>query len=243
MKIQAISLLLCLQIVAASFSPDLCAQTRPDAREGEGTKSMDGSSLQFRWGGLILGYMPDRMYVVGFGYALIGEFVGAQKVMPVNKGRAGVRSTVSYSPQIIYREPWKGVTATFSMAGKGLACSRFEINPGADVASIKFHFNVDVALQKDGRLRYRWPDGQTFLWQAAPAAWQTMNGTKHRVEIAFKVNGSRTVGFDVGEYDSNYSLIIDPRQEAPARAQAPSVRDAAQRKQSTLSQSHVRGGR
>jgi hypothetical protein len=182
--------------------------------------------------------MPDRIYVVGVGYALIGEFVGAQGVAPVTRE---TKSRGGRPPRVVFRGPWKGITATFTAAKAGLANSLFEISPGADPGSIKLRYNVNVDLQRDGALRFRNPYAESFLRQAAPVAWQTIRGARRRVEVAYKVSDGRTVGFSVGDYDSSYPLIIDPAYRLVSRAATPVERYPGNLKFKTLPQPLIRG--
>ena len=204
--------LLVQTVLVASTRSGVHAQVVSDIHDVRpGAKAPDDSGLQFRSGGHILGFMPDRIYVVGIGYALIGEFVGARKVAPVKRAlKAAGRFAAAPRFQVVYPEPWKGVVVTYEAAKGGLPNSVFKVSPGSDATCIKFRYNVDVEIRKDGALRFSHPEAQVFLTLAAPVAWQEIGGAKRPVEVSFKAYGDRIIGFNVGEYNGNYPLIIDP---------------------------------
>ncbi len=51
--------------------------------------------LQFRSGGLVLGFRPDRVYMAGMGYLLTEEFVGTNGVRPVSEDSGESNKTSS----------------------------------------------------------------------------------------------------------------------------------------------------
>jgi len=167
-----------------------------------------GSLLQFRSRGHILGFTPEKVYMVGLGYALVEEFVGGNGVSPVTpatdteKGKGPSLETVSYA------ELWDGITLHYEAATDGLSESIYEVAPGADPQRIGFRYNVQAEINKDGGLVLAFPHGSFTL--SAPSAWQEIGGGKVPVEVAFERRSEGTIGFRVGSYDNHHPLIIDP---------------------------------
>ena len=55
------------------------------------------------------------------------------------------------------------------------------------------------------------PDTQSnVLVEKAPTAWQIIGGQRHAVKVSYALAGERTVRFDLGQYDPQLALIIDP---------------------------------
>jgi hypothetical protein len=168
------------------------------------------SILQFKAGGHLLGFQPNRAYLVALDHALSVEFLGTPGVMPQAVGDSGPKSGNSGASalgKVVYPGLWEGIRLVYAPDKDGIAESTYEVGPGADVSRIRLCYNVPVALQKDGSLRFSFERG--VLSESAPVAWQEMDGKRVPVEVAFRVSGDE-VGFRVGAYDSSRPLIIDP---------------------------------
>src|SRR6185295_7388327 len=86
----------------------------------------------------------------------------------------------------------------------------FTVAPGARYEIIRIGF--------EGADRIRLDDGgdleiealnRKFL-QARPMAYQEVNGTRETIAARYVVEGNSQIGFEIGAYDSNRALIIDP---------------------------------
>jgi hypothetical protein len=109
--------------------------------------------------------------------------------------------------QIIYRGVAPGVSAIFS-GSQGLK-SEFQVPAGADPASIRFQYeNAEVALDIRGDLVVTTPHYE--LRERAPHSYQVRNGIRQIVESRFHLFQNGTIGFQLGDYDENLPLIIDP---------------------------------
>ena len=176
--------------------------------------------MQFTTEGHVLGFTPGKVYMVGLGYALIEEFVGASHVMPV----AGESSKKSESSQdtsakgsvappfqgVTYPGLWKGITVRYESARGGLAESTYVIQPGADPADIRVRYNADFSIDNDGGLRFQHPTKKGYYTLSRPIAWQDIGGRKIPVAVSFQDYGDRTLGFTVGARNPNYAFVIDP---------------------------------
>ena len=85
----------------------------------------------------------------------------------------------------------------------------FHIAPGADEKQILMHFKgADSAvMDAAGALQIKVSD-YTFA-QRPPKAWQTINGQLRSVEVSYRQDESG-IRFDLGQYDHEHELIIDP---------------------------------
>ena len=171
--------------------------------------------LQFRAGQHILGFTPQRAYLVGLGYALIEDFVGANQVLPVAAGGDSQANTPGASPfaGVQYRDLWQGITLNYRPTPTGLTESHYAIAPQAEVAAIRLRYNTKVRVQADGTLRFAHPNQKGYFSQSAPVAWQETAGRREWIAVAFRQYDDHTIGFAVGDYDKQLPLVIDPTYE------------------------------
>ena len=172
---------------------------------------------QFRSGGHVLGFKPDRVYITGMGFALIEEFVGTRGCRPIAgpvenslRPKSGSTSGDHSGQRVEYPEIWRGISAIYEARRGVVAESTFKVRPGADPENIRLRYNTRLIGQSDGSLRFYPTGGKGFFTQAAPLAWQEIEGRRVPVAAEFRVEDARTVGFRVGRYDPRYALVIDP---------------------------------
>jgi|GEM_PF-6867378 len=165
-----------------SSDPDLLARSLPEAQ---------GEIMQFQSGGHVLGFGSGKVYMVGLGSALIEEFVGASRVMPVagsstesmpSRDAAAGSSGSPPFQGVTYPELWNGITLLYDRAASGLAESVYIIQPGADVGDIRIRYNADFTIEDNGVLRFRHPTKKGYFTLSRPVAWQEVKGQKIPVE-------------------------------------------------------------
>jgi len=85
----------------------------------------------------------------------------------------------------------------------------FEIQPGGSVQDIKISFDgvQNVSITPDGELQLKIEVGSLLM--SNPIAFQYIDGLRNEVNVSYAIDGN-TYGFDVGQYDSQYPLVIDP---------------------------------
>jgi uncharacterized repeat protein (TIGR01451 family) len=176
-----------------------------------------GTMLQFKSGGHILGFQPDKVYLAGLDHALSVEFVGAARVMPQANAPHSREERVkdeSFSG-VTYSGLWPGIDVSYAAQPGGIAKSTYVVAPGADPARIRLRTNAPAELQADGSLRFAFASGS--LTEAAPVAWQEIDGRRIPVPVAFQIGGRRSpvggqleIGFALGAYNPAYPLTIDP---------------------------------
>jgi hypothetical protein len=87
------------------------------------------------------------------------------------------------------------------------------INPGGDPSKVRFALEgiQGLRIDQNGNLLIHLKEG--ILTQEKPRLYQEKEGKLSEVTGAFKIlakNGRYEFGFDIGKYDKNRSLIIDP---------------------------------
>lgn len=158
-------------------------------------------------------------------WAVKVDFVGANRVTPV--AEEPTAATVSYFRgarqrsvtglrtyrRVVYRDLWPGIDLAYSGNGRRLKYE-FVVAPGADPSRIRLAYRGadDVMVDASGRLATRTPVAE--FHDDAPESYQVEGGTRVRVRSGFRVqaaaDGKFTAGFDVGEYDPQRPLVIDP---------------------------------
>ncbi|MCX5870817.1 MAG: SBBP repeat-containing protein [Deltaproteobacteria bacterium] len=184
--------------------------------------------LQFKAGSHIMGFKPDKVYLVNMAGFLSVEFLGAHTVSPkaatvgANQPKNDVTLTPSTTPltpgsgktlanlqRVEYPDLWDGITLRYDAAKDGLAESTYSIQPGADVADIQLRYNTDTELLEDGSLKIKLPTQQGYITESSPVAWQILDGKKQSVQVAYEIKDG-TIGFKAGTYNKDHELIIDP---------------------------------
>ena len=167
--------------------------------------------LQFRAGGHIMGFKPDRVYLVNTAGFLSVEFIGTRGMAPkVSEGKVGGKGQgLQPLGRVEYQNLWEGITLSYEAAGGGVTESTYRLQPGADPGKIRLKYSAEVEVRKDGSLWIKLPSHRGWMTESRPVAWQEIGGNKKPVEVAFKVEGGQ-IGFGVGIYDRTRELIIDP---------------------------------
>ncbi len=82
------------------------------------------------------------------------------------------------------------------------------VKPHGDVANIRLAYDgVKPHLNKAGELSLKTSVGEVI--ESKPFAYQVINGAIKEVQCAYRIQQNK-VGFDIGEYNRDYDLIIDP---------------------------------
>ena len=168
--------------------------------------------LQFQAGGHLIGFQPNRVYLVTLDHALSVEFVGGSGAMPQASNAAHDSPRAHGAPPldtVTYRNVWDGIDVTYQAASHAVAKSTYTLAAGADVNRIQLRYNVPVELQSDGSLAFQLVSAKGSLTESSPVAWQDIDGARVPVAVRFVLSENR-IGFNLGQYDARYSLTIDP---------------------------------
>jgi hypothetical protein len=86
----------------------------------------------------------------------------------------------------------------------------FIIAPNANPNQVKFAFEgvKQLRIDKNGNLALAMKHGE--IQHQKPFAYQVIDGNKRVVSVRYELKNKSIVGFDIGKYDANYELIIDP---------------------------------
>jgi len=112
---------------------------------------------------------------------------------------------------VTYEELYQGIDLTYDSKNSALK-GTYSIEPGSDPDKIKWVYNGDEGIKVDpdtGELKIKFGE-DSVLTENKPVSWQEINGRLVPVEVSFVIDNKGTVGFSVGNYDPNYTLIVDP---------------------------------
>ena len=86
----------------------------------------------------------------------------------------------------------------------------FVLRPGADANAIGLQFDgIDsLSVDRNGDLAIQVHGGNVI--QRKPVAYQEYFGIRKPVDTQYRLTAQNTVGFQVGPYDQNRTLVIDP---------------------------------
>jgi hypothetical protein len=116
--------------------------------------------------------------------------------------------------QLVRRGVYPGIDMTW-YGNTGLLEYDFLVAAHADPARIRMRVNgaSGLSLEADGALRIATSAG--VVYQHRPRIFQTLaSGERRPVAGGFRLTGARTVAFQIGQYDPNLPLTIDPALES-----------------------------
>ncbi len=106
-----------------------------------------------------------------------------------------------------YKDLYPGIDLVFYNNGEGYVEFDFALSPDADPGQIALETSTgkDVRITADGHVEL--VKGLMFK---APLVYQDINGTREEVEGNYKLSKNGRVGFEIGAYQKDLPLIIDP---------------------------------
>ncbi|MCT7967740.1 SBBP repeat-containing protein [Laspinema sp. D1] len=109
---------------------------------------------------------------------------------------------------IAYRDLYDGIDLVYR-GTEGELKREFVVDPGADPGQIRLDYSgIEAVALREGALVLQTALGE--LIEAAPIIYQDIEGSRVAVAGQYELLDSGQVGFDLGAYDPNYALIIDP---------------------------------
>ena len=123
--------------------------------------------------------------------------------------RSKWRTGVPQYARVAYRDVYPGVNMAFHGAERQLEFD-FVVAAGANPAPIGFQFSGNQGMKTDdsGNLIVSSSAGDVFLHK--PVAYQDQNGVRQPVDAQFVLKADNKVSFELGEYDRQRELVIDP---------------------------------
>jgi beta-propeller repeat-containing protein/type IX secretion system substrate protein len=164
--------------------------------------------LQFTAGGHVLGFQTTGMYVAAGDHMLKTTFVNANNIIPAADQEPSSYDKTQQLGKVTYADLWDGITLTYEQTASGIAKSTYVVQPGADAGSIRLTYNVPAVINNAGQLEYRFETGR--LTESAPIAWQVIDREKVPVDVKYMRFVDMGVGFELGQYDDMYEVVIDP---------------------------------
>jgi gliding motility-associated-like protein len=111
--------------------------------------------------------------------------------------------------QLQYQNLYQNIDATLYATDDGQLKYDLIVLPGGKPSSIQLRYEGQESITlKNGNLRIRTSVNDWI--EQKPYAYQLVNGVKHTVTCRYKLEGT-TVHFELGTYDSNLPLVIDPK--------------------------------
>jgi uncharacterized repeat protein (TIGR01451 family) len=109
-----------------------------------------------------------------------------------------------------YQNLYEGIDLAY-FGTEGKLKSNFTVAPNVNPAQIRWQYRgaERTWVDENGNLMVQLVGGAT-LREQAPIAWQEIDGAKQPLSLAFRVDAEGIVDFVIGDYDADYSLILDP---------------------------------
>jgi hypothetical protein len=165
----------------------------------------------FQPGGIWIESRRSRVDIEFFGASSTARPVGLEpagaRISSIKGNDSGRWTSAQAYGVVRYKELYPGVDLIYSAAHTRLK-SEFYIQPGADPSSIHLRYSGSPKLDSSGNLLVESERGT--LREDAPVAYQEIGGVRVPVEAAFFLEADGMVAFNVGAYDPEYLLVIDP---------------------------------
>jgi hypothetical protein len=122
------------------------------------------------------------------------------------------RSGVPAYGRVVYPGLWPGIDLVFSGTFDRLKYE-FIVHPGADLSRIRLAYRgvERLAIDTEGRLEVNTEAGG--FSDDTPVAWQEGDGKRSAVPVSYTIGpggAPHEFGFEVGAYDQNLPLVLDP---------------------------------
>ncbi len=119
------------------------------------------------------------------------------------------RTDIPNYARVEYREVYPGVGIAYYGTQQSLEYD-FIVAPGADpqVITVSFDGADKIELNAQGDLELHL-NGEV-IYQRSPVVYQKVNGRQQSVTGRYVIKGEKQIGFELGNYDSGKSLVIDP---------------------------------
>ena len=120
------------------------------------------------------------------------------------------RQDIPTFKEIVYRAVYSGIDLVYNGDQRRLKYT-FYLQPNSDPEKIQMIYDGIEGLWIDGTtgelvIQTEWGE----MRDAAPVAYQEIEGVRKEVEVSFRLIGEERVGFALGDYDPNFMLTIDP---------------------------------
>ena len=155
------------------------------------------------------GYVFNEKFVTTNDLTIKGEDRSNAKMSFFGKDKENNGDVPSYN-KLSYDDVWSNIDVELAATG-GNVEKIFYVNPNGNSKDIKMQIEGadDLYVSEDGRLILETVSGEIAM--TAPIAFQNdKDGKKQKVQVSYEILGDGKYGFNVGEYDEERTLIIDP---------------------------------
>lgn len=147
-----------------------------------------------------------------------GEIIGQKKLKGIVNYLKGNdpskwKTNLPTYEETQYKEIWPNIDAVF-YGTRGVIKNEFHLKPGANPKDIQLKYKgIDkLTLDEEGNLHIHSALGEVV--EHYPISYQMIHNKKVEVESYFTIHrdtdGKPYYGFEIGEYDTQHPLIIDP---------------------------------
>ena len=168
--------------------------------------------LRMTSAGHVLGFDYNGVYFASGNHLMKVEFAETNGAQPISRESVGGDSTTQPIRHVAYSAVWPGIDLVYDMVDNGIVESTWKIAKGFNPDQIRLRYNRPVSIEKSGELKVDFEIG--WMSESAPVAWQEIDGRRVDVQVTFKkidtADNDSLVGFELGQYDPAYSLLIDP---------------------------------
>jgi hypothetical protein len=123
--------------------------------------------------------------------------------------RAGWETGITTSKAVLYRDLYPHIDLKVYGVQKEIEYD-FVVKPGGEPSHIGFKYRdvLGTVIDKEGDLLVRTAFGE--LKHSRPVCYQEIQDRRVEVEAEFREVGEDSYGFEVGDYDHDFDLVIDP---------------------------------
>ncbi|HLV87833.1 MAG TPA: SBBP repeat-containing protein [Candidatus Sulfotelmatobacter sp.] len=119
------------------------------------------------------------------------------------------RTNVPTFGKVRYKDVYPGIDLVYYGNQRRLECD-FEVKPGANSQLIQFEIQGASKLALDAHQNLAVTIGNDQLTFEAPTIYQLRDSQRTPVEGAYQLLDSTHIGFRLGSYDTDQTLVIDP---------------------------------
>lgn len=121
------------------------------------------------------------------------------------------RTDIPAFARVEYKNVYPGIDLVYYGTSQRELEYDFLLAPGANPEGIRLRFDGadQIRINKEGNLLFATKGGE--VTQRAPVIYQEVNGARQTVAGRYVLRNKNEVRFEIGDYDRNRQLIIDPQ--------------------------------
>ncbi|MCK5491047.1 MAG: hypothetical protein KAI67_04345, partial [Candidatus Pacebacteria bacterium] len=155
------------------------------------------------------GYVFNEKFVTSNDLVIKGESQSEAKISFFGQDEENNGNVSSYS-KLSYEKVWDNIDVELVATGGNIE-KVFYVDPKGDPQDIEMQIEGadNLYISEEGRLILETVSGEIAM--TAPVAFQNdKDGKKQSVQVSYEILGDGKYGFNVGEYDEERILVIDP---------------------------------